>query len=79
MGKKGRLPAFFANLVPESEIRELLERSFGVETGNDIALLAAVGDDLPGAVPIALTMTASEETSLIFQRKRIRRKTIPRG
>ena len=53
VGRKGVCPLFSANLVPESEIRELLERSFGVETGNDIALLAAVGDDLPGAVTIA--------------------------
>ena len=49
-GKHGELPAFFANLVPEGPLRELLERSTGVSPGDDLGLLAAVGQDLPGAV-----------------------------
>ncbi|MFW6012363.1 MAG: type II toxin-antitoxin system HipA family toxin [bacterium] len=45
-----RLPDFFANLVPEGRLRELIEQTTGVEEGDDLALLAYVGGDLPGAV-----------------------------
>lgn len=47
------LPAFFANLVPEGSLRRILERSTGTRAGDDLALLGAVGDDLPGAVTLS--------------------------
>jgi len=51
-GKGNALPPFFANLVPESSLRELLENSLQLPPGDDLALLSAVGQDLPGAVEI---------------------------
>jgi serine/threonine-protein kinase HipA len=44
-----RLPDFFANLIPEGRLRELIEQTTPVEAGDDLALLAYVGGDLPGA------------------------------
>ncbi|MCP4661904.1 MAG: type II toxin-antitoxin system HipA family toxin, partial [bacterium] len=49
-GKKGGLPPHFANLLPEGKLREVIERTAGIETGDDLALLTFVGGDLPGAV-----------------------------
>ena len=51
-GKQRELPPFFANLVPEGELRPVLERELGLEPGDDLALLAVVGRDLPGAVEV---------------------------
>lgn len=48
--KKGNLPPFFANLVPEGKLREVIERTMEIEAGDDLALLAFVGGDLPGAI-----------------------------
>lgn len=51
--RKGlRLPDFFANLTPEGRLRDIIEDSAGLETGDDLALLAFVGRDLPGAVTV---------------------------
>lgn len=46
----GRLPSFFANLLPEGRLRERLAAGLGVPIEDDFALLAALGQDLPGAV-----------------------------
>jgi serine/threonine-protein kinase HipA len=47
------LPDFFANLIPEKgRLREILVEAAGAETGDDLALLAFVGQDLPGAVAV---------------------------
>ncbi|HYR08319.1 MAG TPA: HipA domain-containing protein [Longimicrobium sp.] len=51
-GKRGALPPWFANLVPEGALRDLLRRSLGLETDADLPILAAVGRDLPGAVEV---------------------------
>jgi serine/threonine-protein kinase HipA len=52
-GKDRLLPPFFANLIPEhGALRNLIENSLGVSPGDDLALLGAVGRDLPGAVEI---------------------------
>lgn len=48
--RPGELPAFFANLLPEGRFREVLERSLGLVGADDLTLLAAVAEDLPGAV-----------------------------
>jgi len=52
-GKKFALPPFFANLIPEhGALRELITSNLDVDSGDDLALLEAVGRDLPGAVEI---------------------------
>lgn len=56
-GKRSELPAFFANLIPEGPLRELIETSLQIAHGDEMSLLEAVGEDLPGAVEI----TESEE------------------
>lgn len=49
---RGALPPFFANLLPEEELREAMEKhhAASVRPGNDFDLLAALGTNLPGAV-----------------------------
>jgi serine/threonine-protein kinase HipA len=44
------LPPFFSNLLPEGGLRELVARRAGVHHDREAALLAVLGDDLPGAV-----------------------------
>lgn len=50
MGEREELPSFFANLIPEGTLREVLQHSLGLLEGDDLQLLAAVGHDLPGNV-----------------------------
>lgn len=62
-GRKRSLPPFFANLIPEpGALRDLIERNLDVSPGDDLALLEAVGRDLPGAVEI---IRVDEEDLLI--------------
>ncbi|MEW6284188.1 MAG: HipA domain-containing protein, partial [Candidatus Eremiobacterota bacterium] len=51
-GRSGQLPAFLANLLPESggPLRAVIVRSLGLENPSDPELLSALGLDLPGAV-----------------------------
>lgn len=49
-GYPGRMPPFFANLLPEGELRGLLAKRAGVNPRDEFALLGALGADLPGAV-----------------------------
>lgn len=51
-GRRNELPAFFANLVPEGPLRELIETSLEIPPEDPMALLGAVGGDLPGAVEL---------------------------
>jgi serine/threonine-protein kinase HipA len=44
------LPPFFANLLPEGELRRLIARQLGVKEVREAFLLAHLGEDLPGAV-----------------------------
>jgi serine/threonine-protein kinase HipA len=46
----GKLPTYFANLLPEGALREMLEAQ-GTGFG-DAALLGLVGEDLPGSIVI---------------------------
>jgi serine/threonine-protein kinase HipA len=48
----GRVPAFFANLLPEGDLRRYVAQRAGVSTEDDFALLWVTGDDLPGAVTL---------------------------
>ena len=50
--RPGDLPAFFANLVPEGDLRIRLEDRLGVAPGDDLGFLCAVGGDLPGAIVV---------------------------
>jgi serine/threonine-protein kinase HipA len=59
-GKRNELPPFFANLVPEGPLRNLVETSLGIAPGDDMALLEAVGRDLPGAVEIVAAEEAED-------------------
>jgi serine/threonine-protein kinase HipA len=51
-GRHGELPAFFANLAPEGPLRDLIESSLQIASGDELGLLEAVGGDLPGAVEL---------------------------
>lgn len=46
------LPDFFANLIPEGRLREVIEDLTDVDAEDDLALLDFVGEDLPGAVVV---------------------------
>jgi serine/threonine-protein kinase HipA len=50
--RAGELPSFFANLIPEGDLRLTLEERLGIRPGDDLGLLCAVGNDLPGAVVV---------------------------
>jgi serine/threonine-protein kinase HipA len=43
---------FFANLLPESELRRVIARKLGLSEQNDFALLEAVGGECAGAVSL---------------------------
>jgi serine/threonine-protein kinase HipA len=43
---------FFANLLPEAEIRHLIAKNLGVSEKNDFALLEAIGGECAGAVSL---------------------------
>jgi serine/threonine-protein kinase HipA len=50
--RPGDLPAFFSNLIPEGELGLLLRDRLGIAAADDLGLLIAVGEDLPGAVVV---------------------------
>jgi serine/threonine-protein kinase HipA len=43
---------FFANLLPDADVRRHLAQSLGLSEGNDFALLRAIGGDCAGAVSV---------------------------
>jgi len=45
-----RLPSFFSNLLPEGALREYLAKRLKIHSSDEFALLAALGENLPGAV-----------------------------
>lgn len=48
-----RARPFFANLLPESELRRTLARKLGLSEQNDFALLEAVGGECAGAISLS--------------------------
>lgn len=50
--RPGDLPSFLANLIPEGDLGLLLRERLGIADDDDLGLLIAVGDDLPGAVVV---------------------------
>ena len=58
--------AWFANLLPEGEVREHVARSLGVSTGNEFALLGGLGGDCAGALRLLPgTPPDDEEAGLV--------------
>ncbi len=49
---RGEVPPFFANLLPEADLRRYVADRAGVSARDDFALLWVTGDDLPGAVTL---------------------------
>lgn len=50
--RAGDLPPFFANLIPEGDLGLILRDRLGIHPADDLGLLLAVGEDLPGAVVV---------------------------
>ena len=50
--RHGALPPWFANLLPEGALREMVEREMGAGPHSDFDMLARLGGDLPGAVVV---------------------------
>ena len=52
-GVADELPPFFANLIPEEgPLKRTIEHSLGFTSRDDLALLVALGEGLPGAVEV---------------------------
>jgi serine/threonine-protein kinase HipA len=49
-GRVGRIIPFFANLLPEGDLRDYIAARAGIDKRDDLALLWLAGSDLPGAV-----------------------------
>jgi serine/threonine-protein kinase HipA len=54
---------FFANLLPEAEVRRLLCRRLGISESNDFALLAAIGGECAGALSVSADPDSGEPGS----------------
>ena len=50
--RSGFLPPWFANLLPEGVLRDIVEREMGAGRHEDFEILARLGLDLPGAVVV---------------------------
>ncbi|HBQ12319.1 MAG TPA: type II toxin-antitoxin system HipA family toxin [Myxococcales bacterium] len=48
----GALPGYFANLLPEGELRRVHQGTWKDAADNDLSLLGLLGHDLPGAVVV---------------------------
>lgn len=59
--RRHRLPAYFANLVPEGQLRQIIARSVGVDEDDALAILEAAGRDVPGAVDIMAVAPTKED------------------
>jgi serine/threonine-protein kinase HipA len=51
-GRAGDLPSFFANMIPEGDLRFRIGSRLGVAYEDDFGFLCAVGADLPGAIVV---------------------------
>ncbi len=52
--RPGDAPSFFANLIPEGDLRLHVVERLGIALDDDLGFLCAVGQDLPGALTIEL-------------------------
>lgn len=55
-----RVPPFFAGLLPEGALRNMVARQLGTKPERDFPLLVALGEDLPGAVVVSETGATRE-------------------
>ncbi len=62
-----RLPSFFSNVLPEGYMREYLASHAHVHPEREFYLLAALGNDLPGAVKIGTVTLATPNGTTPFQ------------
>lgn len=60
-----RVPPWFSNLLPEGRLRELLAHQAGVHDERELHLLAALGEDLPGAVTVHPLDEALDDAPLV--------------
>ena len=56
--------AFFANLLPEGEVRTMVARRLGISVDNDFELLAAIGGECAGALTIGVVPDESSYSSV---------------
>jgi serine/threonine-protein kinase HipA len=49
---KGEVPPFFANLLPEGDLRRYVAHRAGISNTDEFPLLWVTGDDLPGAATV---------------------------
>lgn len=68
VGKLRELPPFFANLVPEGELRPFLEQRLPVAVADDLGLLELVGHDLPGAIEIVRSDGSDDAIADVVER-----------
>jgi len=73
-----RLPAFFANLLPEGGLRAMAQRQIKRQHRHEIHLLAMLGEDLPGAVRAASPDSAPPESPGADHEDRERSAELPR-
>lgn len=59
-----RVPAFFSNLLPEGHLRTYLAQQAGVNPEREFFVLAALGEDLPGAVRVVPLDDAGQTAEL---------------
>ncbi len=52
---------YFANLLPESRLRELIARNLGISVGNDFGLLERIGGECAGAVTITASTNLQQQ------------------
>jgi len=63
-----RLPPFFSNLLPEGHLRTYLAEQAGVKPEREFFVLAALGEDLPGALT-AMPLSADGDAEMLEKRE----------
>ncbi len=70
-----RIPPFFANLLPEGGLRDYLASRANLNPEKEFDLMAALGEDLPGAIRIGpMIHTFSENLESIVQEEHLEEK-----
>lgn len=59
---------FFANLLPEQKIRDMVARNLGISSNNDFGLLERIGGDCAGAVSLYPEDAVQSETTGEYRR-----------
>jgi serine/threonine-protein kinase HipA len=79
--RSGLLPVFFANLLPEGALRELVEQELGTGAFDDLDVLVHLGQDLPGALVVTLEAgtAGSRPSSSAKTKPSSEKKRPPRG